>query len=113
MLRRLLRLAFAVAVVAGAALVLRAALKRWVDGPAVEPPAAPWPDLVGAPAPPTAPWVDPPGDGPPPPTHPVKVKLSSKLYHLPGMAVYERTRPDRCYATAEAAEADGFLRAKR
>lgn len=118
MLRRLLRLAFAVAVAAGAVWVVRAAMKRWVDGPGAEPPAAPWPDLAGppatTPAPPIdPPWVAPPGDGRPPASHPVKVKLNSKLYHLPGMAAYERTRPDRCYTTAEAAKADGFTRAKR
>jgi hypothetical protein len=35
------------------------------------------------------------------------------LYHLPGMAFYGRTHPDRCYFDAETAEADGFTRAKR
>jgi hypothetical protein len=29
------------------------------------------------------------------------------------MAVYDRTIPDRCYATAEAAELDGLQRSKR
>jgi hypothetical protein len=43
----------------------------------------------------------------------VKVKLASGIYHLPGMFAYERTIPDRCYASAEAAEADGFRAAKR
>ncbi len=58
------------------------------------------------------PWVEPLGTGTPA-THPVKAKLSSMLYHLPGMAFYDRTRPDRCYVDGEAAEADGFIRAKR
>jgi len=58
------------------------------------------------------PWVEPLGSNPPT-SHPVKAKLSSMLYHLPGMAFYDRTRPDRCYIDAEAAEADGFIRAKR
>ncbi len=57
-------------------------------------------------------WVE-PTDGACPPTHPVKVKLSSGIFHLPGMLAYERTRPDRCYTDAEAAAADGFTRAKR
>lgn len=48
-----------------------------------------------------------------PESHPVKAKLSSMLYHLPGMAAYNRTRPDRCYSDAASAEADGFTRAKR
>ena len=43
----------------------------------------------------------------------VKVKLASGIYHLPGMFAYDRTIPDRCYASAEAAEADGFRAAKR
>ena len=58
------------------------------------------------------PWVEPFGSDTPT-SHPVKAKLSSMLYHLPGMAFYDRTRPDRCYVDAEAAEADGFIRAKR
>ncbi|HEX2698895.1 MAG TPA: hypothetical protein VHM89_01665 [Acidimicrobiales bacterium] len=58
------------------------------------------------------PWVEALGMETPT-SHPVKAKLSSMLYHLPGMAFYERTRPDRCYVDAAAAEADGFTRAKR
>lgn len=58
------------------------------------------------------PWVAPEGSDCPA-THPVKAKLASMLYHLPGMAAYNRTRPDRCYVDAAAAEADGFIRAKR
>jgi hypothetical protein len=59
-----------------------------------------------------APWVEPDGKACPP-THPVKAKLASRLYHLPGMLAYDRTVPDRCYADPAAAEADGFTRAKR
>lgn len=61
---------------------------------------------------PTAPWVAPEGRECPA-THPVKAKLASKLYHLPGMLAYDRTVPDRCYVDPAAAEADGFARAKR
>ncbi len=64
---------------------------------------------------PTAPavtWVAPEG-GLCPTTHPVKAKLSSKLFHLPGMFAYARTNPDRCYADAASAEADGLRPAKR
>lgn len=57
-------------------------------------------------------WVEPFGTDAPT-SHPVKAKLSSMLYHLPGMAFYDRTRPDRCYVDSGAAEADGFIRAKR
>ena len=46
-------------------------------------------------------------------THPVKVKLASRVYRVPGMPMYDRTVADRCYATVEAAEADGFNRAAR
>lgn len=59
-----------------------------------------------------APWVE-PVDGACPPTHPVKAKLKSMIYHLPGMLAYDRTAPDRCYRDAEAAEADGLRKAKR
>lgn len=59
-----------------------------------------------------APWVD-PVDGVCPTTHPVKGKLSSKLFHLPGMLAYERTKPDRCYLDPTAAESDGLTKAKR
>jgi ribonuclease E len=61
---------------------------------------------------PAAAWVD-PSAGACPQTHPVKAKLASRLFHLPGMLAYDRTKPDRCYADADAAEADGFVRSKR
>ena len=52
-------------------------------------------------------WVD-AVDDTCPATHPVKAKLSSGIYHVPGGASYERTKPDRCYLDATAAEADGL-----
>lgn len=57
-------------------------------------------------------WVEPVGSVCPP-SHPVKAKLKSRLYHLPGMFAYARAVPDRCYGTPEQAEADGLNRAKR
>jgi hypothetical protein len=48
----------------------------------------------------------------PPDGFPIKVKESSKIYHLPGGRFYDRTKPDRWYATADAAEADGYRRSK-
>lgn len=57
-------------------------------------------------------WVAPEA-GSCPASHPVKAKLSSGVFHLPGMMYYERTNPDRCYADAAAAEADGLRQAKR
>lgn len=58
------------------------------------------------------PFVDPEG-GVCPTSHPVKAKLASRLFHLPGMFAYDRTRADRCYRDADAAVADGFVQAKR
>lgn len=57
-------------------------------------------------------WVEPRGSDCPS-AHPVKAKLSSMIFHLPGMANYERTTPDRCYTSAATAEADGLRPAKR
>ncbi len=48
-----------------------------------------------------------------PNSHPVKAKLTSKIFHLPGMLNYERTNPDRCYADEGKATADGLRPAKR
>ena len=58
-------------------------------------------------------WVAPDPGGICPTTHPVKAKLTSKLFHLPGMFAYARTNPDRCYRDEAAAEADGLTKAKR
>lgn len=58
------------------------------------------------------PWVAPEGVDCPA-SHPVKAKLSSRIFHLPGMFAYKRTHPDRCYVDAAAAEADGLRAAKR
>ncbi|GAC1320579.1 MAG: hypothetical protein NVSMB12_20330 [Acidimicrobiales bacterium] len=57
-------------------------------------------------------WVEPTGTTCPP-SHPVKAKLSSRLFHLPGMFAYDRTRPDRCYSGPDTAIEDGFIQAKR
>jgi hypothetical protein len=59
-----------------------------------------------------APWLE-PVNGECPSTHPVKAKLSSGIFHVPGGAMYERTKPDRWYRDAAAAEADGLRAAKR
>jgi micrococcal nuclease len=57
-------------------------------------------------------WVDPVGRICPP-THPVKAKLSSGIFHVPGGLNYERTNPERCYVDGSAAEADGLRPSKR
>lgn len=54
-----------------------------------------------------------PVDGECPDGFPVKGKLDSGIYHLPGNGNYDRTTPDRCYVDAAAAEADGLRAAKR
>lgn len=57
-------------------------------------------------------WVEPSG-ATCPDSHPLKAKLASGLFHLPGMLAYRRTRPDRCYRDEGSALADGLRRAKR
>src|SRR3954451_23231390 len=60
----------------------------------------------------STPWVDPiAGDCPV--SHPVKAKLTSGIYHLPGGGNYDRTRAERCYVDADAAIADGLRAPKR
>jgi hypothetical protein len=107
-----LRLAFRLGLVAGVAYAVAKVLEAQRtadDAPAPRP--APSPAAPPAVAKPPA-WVE-PVDGACPVGHPVKAKLSSKIFHLPGMAMYDRTRPDRCYAGAAEAEADGLRPAKR
>ena len=48
-----------------------------------------------------------------PTSHPVKGKLTSGIYHVPGGLNYDRTRADRCYLDAAAAESDGLRASKR
>ena len=57
-------------------------------------------------------WVE-PIDGTCPASHPVKAKMSSKIFHVEGGLNYERTHPDRCYRDAAAAEADGLRKSAR
>jgi hypothetical protein len=56
-------------------------------------------------------WV-PPIDGACPTSHPVKAKLASGIFHVPGGMNYERTNADRCYLDATAAEQDGLRPSK-
>ena len=57
-------------------------------------------------------WVVPTAEGSVPDGYPVKVKLSSGIFHLPGGRFYDRTSADRCYPSAAAAEADGYRPSK-
>jgi hypothetical protein len=59
-----------------------------------------------------SPWVDPSQSGTCPAHHPVKAKLTSGIFHVPGGANYARTVADRCYLSPEAAEADGLRPSK-
>jgi hypothetical protein len=86
--------------------------------PQTPPPATGAPKSASAAAAPSATtaevaaWVEPEA-GACPVSHPVKAKVSSKIFHEPGGLAYDRTTPDRCYRDAATAEADGFRRAKR
>ncbi len=60
----------------------------------------------------TTAWLA-PLDGACPTSHPVKAKLASGIYHVPGGQSYDRTTPDRCYVDATAAEQDGLRASKR
>ena len=53
-----------------------------------------------------------PVDGECPDGYPVKANDNSGIYHVPGGRFYGRTVPERCYARAEDAEADGYRAAK-
>jgi hypothetical protein len=72
-----------------------------------------WPPFPAPTAPPNTVriWVE-PEDGACPIDHPVKVNEGSGIFHLPGGRFYDRTNAHRCYASAEAATADGYRQAK-
>ena len=61
---------------------------------------------------PAASWVAADDEGACPLTHPVKAKESSGIYHVEDGRMYARTKADRCYATTDAAEHDGYRRSK-
>jgi hypothetical protein len=56
-------------------------------------------------------WVA-PVDGACPSGFPIKGNSNSRIYHVPGGRFYDRTVPERCYASAADAEADGYRAAK-
>lgn len=57
-------------------------------------------------------WVDALDDGSCPLSHPVKANDNSGIFHVPGGRFYDRTKPERCYTSADAAVADGYRQAK-
>jgi hypothetical protein len=79
-------------------------------------PPEPEPEVASEPEPESASadgaWVE-PDDGACPVSHPIKAKLSSGIYHLPGGGNYDRIRAERCYVDADAAIADGLRAPKR
>jgi hypothetical protein len=109
-IRRVVRIGLWLGFLGGIAFAVLRALERRPALPPT-PGSEPLPPLPALPEE-APPWVDPAG-GTCPASHPVKAKLSSKIFHLPGMANYERTHPDRCYLGAAQAEADGLRPAKR
>jgi hypothetical protein len=121
MLRRLLKLALFVSIVIGVIKVALSRKKPEVTGEASWPPLTDEPEPAATPVVPEpvvagptseAPWVE-PVDGQCPASHPIKGNAQSKIFHVPGGASYDRTVAERCYASADAAEADGFRAAKR
>jgi hypothetical protein len=57
-------------------------------------------------------WVPPLADGSCPDGYPVKANDNSGIFHVPGGRFYDRTTPERCYAEAGDAAADGYRPAK-
>jgi hypothetical protein len=116
--KRVLKFAFRLGVVAAViAIVIRVLDDEQTEQPPLatpEPPAPPAPPKP-APEPPaeaTVAWVEP--DGTVCPTsHPIKAKASSKVFRKPGTRGYDESKPDRCYASEDAAVRDGFREAKR
>ena len=122
--RRWLRRVLGLGVLAGATYAIWRAIEanrsetatHWEPQPFPFPPqptAVPTaPDAPAADACQHDPWVAPLGSTCPA-SHPVKAKLASRIYHVPGGVSYERTTPDRCYVDGATAEAEGFRAAKR
>jgi hypothetical protein len=104
----------AVAIIGGIALAIVRSKQRSVATPSTSPaPESAWPPFEPAPAVPEAPdWLATGDDGSCPDGYPIKAKDGSRIFHAPGGRFYERTRAERCYATTEAAERDGYRRAK-
>lgn len=72
-----------------------------------------WPPFPVPTAPPNTvrAWVE-PTDGTCPATHPIKLNENSGIFHVPDGRFYDRTKADRCYASADDAMADGYRQAK-
>jgi hypothetical protein len=80
---------------------------EWSSAPFPFPPI-PRPAAPAGPPPST----EPNEDGSCPVSHPIKGKLTSGIYHVPGGTNYDRTHADRCYLDDDAALRDGLRRSK-
>ncbi len=124
-MRKLIRIAFKIAVVMAVVSVVRKVIESRADDQSGD---ATWPpldetvapssrpvtaDQTGAGAEPGSTWVAPDAQGGCPTSHPVKAKLSSKIFHVPDGASYGRTHADRCYLSGADAKADGLRQSKR
>jgi hypothetical protein len=107
MFRRLFKVSLRLGVlVALVAILLKLLDDREQASPIVAAPASkPKPE-------PVVDWVEPQGTVCPT-SHPIKAKLGSKVFRKPDMASYDSSKPDRCYASEDAAQRDGFREAKR
>ena len=126
--RRIRRVTLLVILLAvGAAVVARLRAAKPTDAPSpswppfdraettstvTEPAARPFVATTPAPAQPEqARWVA-PVDGACPDGYPIKANDNSGIFHVPGGRFYARTVPERCYAVAAEALADGYRQAK-
>ena len=96
---RMIRVALALSVVFAAALIAVALIARPAGGPSVG---------AGGGAAPVG--------GTCPSGYPIKgnvTQTGTKIYHLPGGEFYGATRPERCFSTEMAAQAEGFRASQR
>lgn len=116
-MRPFVKRALGLGILAGAAYALWQAFERrsvssaTPGGAAWEPQPFPFPPQPKVDT--ASPWIDASEGGACPAHHPVKAKLTSGIFHVPGGANYARTQADRCYLSPDAAEADGLRAAKR
>ncbi len=104
-------LAVLVALVAALAMWMRSRSRPiQVDDPPEWPPLPPMGDATGPSD--EAVWRAGNDDGSCPDGFPIKANDNSGIFHVPGGRFYDRTNPDRCYADAASAIADGYRQAK-
>ena len=48
-----------------------------------------------------------------PANKPIKGNAQSGIYHMPGGEYYNKTKPERCFATEQEAQKAGYRRSKR